>query len=215
MGTPRYKKMLVLGATGKTGKELIDIALARGHEVTAFVRSPAKITRRDKHLTVVKGDPRNAEELCMALPGHEVVLSALGPTPKEAMTRSTLLQDCASTAVTAMKRTGVHRLLVVSSAMLFPGGGPVAAFLRLLLRPHVHDLKAMEERIKAASIEWTIARPPRLIRATDEGYRAQPGALASGATLLSSVMSWRAVAAFMLDSAENDRHVREIVGICR
>src|SRR5438132_13281995 len=70
MDTPRYKKMLVLGATGKTGKELIDIALARGHEVTAFVRSPAKIARRDNRLTVVKGDPRSVEELCKVLVGH-------------------------------------------------------------------------------------------------------------------------------------------------
>ncbi len=215
MDTPRYKKMLVLGATGKTGKELIDIALARGHEVTAFVRSPAKIARRDNRLTVVKGDPRSVEELCKVLAGHDVVLSALGPTPKEAMTRSTLLQECASSAMIAMKRTGVHRFLVVSSAMLFPGGGSLPAFLRFLLRPHVQDLKAMEDRIKAAAVEWTILRPPRLIPATDENYRAQPGGLPRGATLLSSVMSWRAVAAFMLDSAENGRHLREVVGICR
>jgi len=56
------------------------------------------------------------------------LLSAPGTAPKEAMTRSTLLQECASSAMTAMKRTGVHRFLVVSSAMLFPGGGPLPTF---------------------------------------------------------------------------------------
>jgi len=212
---PRYKKMLILGATGKTGRELIDIALARGHHVTAFVRSPAKITRRDQRLTVVKGDPRGVEELCTVLAGHDVVLSALGPTPKEAMTRSTLLQECASSAMAAMKRTDVHRFLIVSSAMLFPGGGPIPAFLRFLLRPHVRDLKAMEDVVKATTVEWTIARPPRLVSAADESYRAQPGGLPPGATLLNSVMSWRAVAAFMIDSAEKGHHLHEVVGICR
>ena len=64
---PPHKKMLVLGATGKTGRELIDISLERGHELTAFVRSPAKITRQDRRLTVVKGDPRCVEELCKIL----------------------------------------------------------------------------------------------------------------------------------------------------
>ena len=206
--------MLVLGATGRTGKEVLDIALARGHEVTAFVRSPAKITRRDPRLTVVKGDPRSAGELGAALAGHELVVSALGPTPKAAMTRTTLLQECASSAIAAMERTGVHRLLIVSSAMLFPGGGPVFALLRFLLRSHVRDLEAMEGMVRAAAVEWTIARPPRLVPDADEKYRAQSGRLPSGVTL-GSVLSWRAVAAFMLDAAENDRYLREVVGICR
>lgn len=209
------KRLLILGATGRTGRELVDIALARGHQVTAFVRSPAKVTRRDPRLTVVKGDPRNAEELSRAMPGHDAVLSALGPLPREAMTRSTLLEESASSAMTALLRSGVRRFLVVSSAMLFPGGGPVAALLRLMLRPHVRDLKAMEERVRAAGIEWTIARPPRLVAAADESYRAQPGGLPPGVTLVSGVLSWRAVAAFLLDAVESGRHQREIVGVCR
>jgi len=66
---PLSKKIFILGSTGRTGKEVIDIALARGHEVTAFGRSPAKITRRHQRLTVVKGDPRSAKELSTALLG--------------------------------------------------------------------------------------------------------------------------------------------------
>ncbi len=206
--------MLVLGATGRTGRELLEIALARGHELTAFVRTPAKIAPRER-LTVVKGDPRNVEELSRVLAGQDVVLSALGPTPKEAFTRSTLLQDCASSAIAAMQRAAVRRLLIVSSAMLFGGGGPVPLLLRVLLRPHLRDLQAMEERVTRAAIDWTIARPPRLIRASDERYRASPGSLPPGATLTRSVLSWRAVAAFLIDAAEDGRHVREVVGISR
>ena|SRR2546422_6137696 len=209
-----HKRMLVLGATGKTGTEIIDLALARGHEVTAFVRSPTKITRRDPRLTVVKEDPKSAEQLFAILPGHDVVLSALGPRPKEALTRTTVLKECAASAVVAMKRAGVRRFLIVSSAMLFPGGGPLIAFLRFLLRAHVRDLDAMEEIVKAAGIDWTIARPPRLVPAADESYRAQPSGLPTGGNLF-SVLSWRAVAAFMLDSAERGLYQREVVGICR
>ena len=211
---PRSKKIFILGATGRTGKEVIDIALARGHEVTAFGRSPAKITRRHQRLTVVKGDPRSAKELSTALLGHDLVISALGPTPKEALTRTTLLQECASSAIAAMERTGVTRFLVVSSALLFPMGGPLRAVLRFLFRSHVRDLETMEDIVKGATIEWTIARPPRLVPDRDERYRAQPGSLPAGATL-SSVASWRAVAAFLLDSAENARYLRETVGVCR
>ncbi len=209
------KRLFILGATGRTGRELIDIALARGHEVTAFVRSPQRIIRRDPHLTVVKGDPRSIDALARAVSGHDAVLSALGPLPREAMTRTTLLEQSASSAVTAMLRSGVRRFLVVSSAMLFPGGGPVAALLRLILRPHLRDLNAMEEQVRAATIDWTIARPPRLVAGSDERYRAQPGGLPEGATLMNGVLSWRAVAAFLLDTVESGRHRREVVGICR
>jgi len=78
----------------------------------------------------------------------------------------------------------------------------------------VRDLETMEDIVKGATIEWTIARPPRLVPDRDEKYRAQPGSLPAGATL-SSVASRRAVAAFLLDSAENARYLRETVGVCR
>lgn len=208
-------RLFILGATGRTGRELIEIALARGHQVTAFVRSPAKIGRRDGRLTVVKGDPRSVDDLDRALPGHDAVLSALGPRPKEALTRTTLLEEAASSAMDAMRHSGVRRFLVVSSAMLFPGGGPVAALLRLVLGPHIRDLKSMEETVRENPIEWTIARPPRLVAAADERYRAQAGGLPAGATIARSVVSWRAVATFLVDAVESGRYQREVVGICR
>ena len=77
-------KLFILGANGKTGTQLVDLALARGHQVTAFVRSPGKITRRHPRLQVQRGDPHSADELASALPGHDVVLSALGVRPPQA-----------------------------------------------------------------------------------------------------------------------------------
>src|SRR5215475_5001813 len=137
-------RLFVLGATGRTGVELVDLALAEGHEVTAFVRSPHKIVRRDQRLDVVKGDPRSVSALVEALPGHDAVLSALGPAPREAMTVSTLLRESAASTVQAMKTAGVPRLAVVSSALLFLGGGPLVALERRVLRPHLEDMRAME-----------------------------------------------------------------------
>ena len=61
-------RLLILGANGKTGTQLVDLALARDHEVTAFVRSPAKVTRRHPLLKVLPGDPHSADELAEALP---------------------------------------------------------------------------------------------------------------------------------------------------
>src|SRR5438477_68978 len=72
-------RLFILGATGGTGRALIDQALERGHRVTAFVRSPQKLGGPREGVTVLQGDPRSVDELRAALPEHDAVLSALGP----------------------------------------------------------------------------------------------------------------------------------------
>src|SRR5579872_3894615 len=137
-------RLFVLGATGRTGVELVDLALTR-HQVTAFVRSPGKVTRRDSRLAVVTGDVRKPEDVATALAGHDAVISALGPAPRQAIFGTTLMQDSASSTLRAMKSAGVRRFLVVSSALLFPGGGPGVGFFRTLINHHLRDSRRMEE----------------------------------------------------------------------
>jgi|SRR5437870_5845382 len=99
-------RLFILGANGKTGTQLVDLALARNHQVTAFVRSPEKITRRHPNLQVLHGDPRNVHEMARVLPGHDAVLSALGVRPPQAFRPHTLVQECAASTVGAMTRAG-------------------------------------------------------------------------------------------------------------
>jgi len=202
-------RLFILGANGKTGTQLIDLALARGHEVTAFVRSPAKVTRRHPRLRVQRGDPHRTDELASALPGHDVVISALGVRPPQAFRPHTLVQECAASTVAAMTRTGVGRLILVSAAVLFPEKGLRFAFFRWLLTHIMRDLGTAEAIVCATSLDWTIARPPRLIERPNETYRSTRDALPVGGFS----MSFRAAAAFMLDAAEHHTHVREIVGL--
>ena len=202
-------KLFVIGATGHTGKQIIDLALARSHDVTAFVRSPQKISRRDPKLKIVKGDPRDVKDLVQALPGHAVVLSALGVRPPQAFRPHTLVEECAQSTVAAMAQTGVNRLLLVSAAVLFPQKGMVFAFFRALLKQIARDLKAAEDIARGTALEWTIARPPRLTNGSGVAYRAVPGALPEKGF----AMSFRAVGAFMLDAAEQHTFVREVVGL--
>jgi putative NADH-flavin reductase len=204
-------KLFVLGATGRTGVELIDLALPR-HEVTAFVRSPGKIGRRDPHLRVVKGNVLDAGEVSAALAGHDAVISALGPAPVQAISGTTLMQDSAASTLTAMRTAGVRRFLVVSSALLFPGGGPLVAFFRAVIGHHVSDCRQMEDLVTQTDLEWTIARPPRLVMTRDEAYVAEEGHL-PGPLSVGTAMSWRAVAAFLLHAAERDLHARRVVGL--
>src|SRR5260370_33583154 len=108
-------KLFVIGATGRTGREIVQQALARGHHVTAFVRSPESITFKRERLTVLKGNATDENQLFEAMQNHDAVISTLGP--REVFKPSSLLNDSALAASRAMQRSGVKRL----------GGRPAAA----------------------------------------------------------------------------------------
>ena len=202
-------RLFVLGATGHIGAHVLDLGLARGHSVTAFVRSPHKVTRNHPGLSVIQGNPLSSEALARLLPGHDAVLSSIGPPPREAFRPSTLMAESAASTVAAMTVARVKRLVVVSAAVLFPDRRLSFRFFRWLLRRHANDLVAMEAVVRATELDWTIARPPRLVTTQAESYVCERDALPAGAWS----MSFRAVARFLIECAEQGLHVREVVGL--
>jgi uncharacterized protein YbjT (DUF2867 family) len=108
-----------------------------------------------------------------------------------------------------MTRAVVKPLLLVSAAVLFPEKGLFFAFFRWSLTHIRRDLGEAEQIVRATSLDWTIARPPRLVDRSDETYRSVRDALPAGGFS----MSFRAVAAFMLDAVEHRAHMHEIVGL--
>jgi putative NADH-flavin reductase len=202
-------RLFIIGATGRTGAQLIRLGRARGHQLTAFVRSPHKLNERPDDLRVVVGDPLDPLQLSAALTGHDAVLSALGPAPREAFRPSTLMQRAATSTVAAMSRADVSRLAIVSAAVLFPLPGAYFTFFRWLLRNHARDLSAMEQVIRESQLDWTIARPPRLVGSGPEHYASCSGELPQSAR----AMTYRALAEFMLDAVERHSHRHEIVGL--
>jgi putative NADH-flavin reductase len=205
-------RLFVLGATGHVGTNIVDLALARGHEVTAYVRSPQKVTRNDPGLAVIQGSLLSTDALARALAGHDALLSSIGPPPREALRPSTLMAEAAASTVAAMTAAEVKRLLVVSAAILFDDRRRLRFRLfRWLLRQHARDLVAMEAVVRATGFDWTIARPPRLVKEPSESYRCAIDTVPPGAWS----MSFRAVAAFLVDSAEQRAHVRHVVGLAR
>ena len=200
-------KLFVMGATGRTGQEVVQQAIARGHYVTAFVRSPESITLRNERLTVLKGNAMDENELCEAIQNHDAVISTLGP--REVFRPGTLLHDSALATTRAMNRSGVKRLVVLSAAAHFPGiPNRIASFI---MRNHMRDSLAMEAIVQANGLDWTIARPPRLTQEDSVTYRSREGA----APKMGFTLSRKAVAAFMLDAIEQKKHVHKIVGIAR
>jgi len=204
-----FMKLLILGATGRIGRELVDLALARGHLVTAYVRTPTKLERRESGLIVKQGDALEVDRLTEALLGQDAVVSALGLPAKQALRPSSFMAESMASTVAAMKRAQVQRLAVVSAAVLFPMRGLFYAFFRWLLKHHARDLSAMENVIQASELDWTIARPPRLV----SGAEAAPRVVVAGLPPRARAISFRAVAAFLLDCLEQENHVREVVGL--
>jgi putative NADH-flavin reductase len=225
-------RLFIVGATGGIGGQLAEQALARGHRVTALVRSPEKIGRAHERLTIIAGDPLDAEQLRRALPGHEVVLSAIGPSPRpgpsfdairifpkslsngnghRGRAENSVHRGLARSLVPAMQNTAVRRLVVVSSAFLF-SDSPVPAFVgRWFFRDTVKDVAEMEHMIVASGLEWTIVRPPGLTDGSRTGhYRIKDSHLPGFGFRISRAD----VADFMLEEIEANRHVRKVVGVC-
>jgi len=196
-------KLFIIGATGRTGREIVQQALARGHQVTTFVRSPESITSKNERLTVIKGNAMDEN----AIQNHDAVVSALGP--REVFKPSSLLHDSALATTRAMNRSGVKRLVVLSAAAHFPGiPNRIASFI---MRNHMRDSLAMEEIVQANGLDWTIARPPRLTQEEYSTYRSREGA----APKMGFTLARKAVAAFMLDAIEQKKHFHKIVGIAK
>jgi putative NADH-flavin reductase len=200
-------KLFVLGATGRTGQEIVQQALERGHHVTAFVRSPEAIVSRDERLFVLQGSATDENQLSDAMQGHDAVLFALGP--RQVFKPSSLLHDAALATARAMQFSGVKRLLVLSAAAHFPGiPNRIVSFI---LRNHMRDSLAMERVVQDSGLDWTIARPPRLTQEEYTTYRSREDAAPEKCFSLSR----KAVAAFMLDAIEQKKHFGKIVGIAR
>jgi putative NADH-flavin reductase len=200
-------KLFVIGATGRTGREIVEQALARGHHVTAYVRSPESITLKNERLTVLKGNAMDENQLFNAMQNHDAVLSALGP--RKPFKSSSLLHDSALATTRAMNRSGVKRLLVLSAAAHFPG--IPNRIVSLILRNHMRDSRTMEQVVQASGLDWTIARPPRLTEEDYPTYRSREDA----APKMGFTLARKGVAAFMLDAIEQQKHFRKIVGIAK
>lgn len=200
-------KLFVIGATGRTGQKIVHQALARGHHVTALVRSPEGITLKNERLTVLKGNAMDENQLFDAMQNHDAVLSTLGP--REVFKPSSILHDSALATTRAMNRSGVKRLLMLSAAAHFPGvPNRIASFI---LQNHMRDSLAMEEVVQGSGLDWTIARPPRLTQEEYVTYRSRE----SAAPKMGFTLAREAVAAFMLDAIEQKKHFHKIVGIAK
>jgi putative NADH-flavin reductase len=205
-------KLVVLGATGGTGLELIRQAIEHGHSVTAFVRSPDRLGAFRDRIIVKQGDLLNASELEQVLKGHDAVLSGFGPRVPVSKADAHLLQEFAVALTSAMVHAGVRRVVVESVAFLFRNSIVPPAYLlgRLLFPSTVADASAMEQVFTESDLDWTMVRPPEL---TDKAYTGKYREREGNLPRFGFKISRADVADFMVQVVELRSSIRKVVGV--
>ena len=201
--------VLLLGANGRIGREVLVRALSAGDTVTALVRAEGKLADLGhERLEVHVGSACDPTVLEALLPGHDVVISTLGPR-RPTKASAAIYSDSANSIVNAMQASDVNRLLATSSALLFPSDRLRDRALRGLVRNVVKEARRMEDRIRASSLDWTIVRMGFLTNDASTAYRHAEGACPEG----SGSVSRAAVACFLLTEARQPTHLRQVVGL--
>jgi putative NADH-flavin reductase len=158
--------LVVFGASGRTGRLIVDEALAAGHRVTAFVRDPQKLGRTHELLNVAQGDSSDTAAIARAVAGADAAISALGPvkgSPKD------LLVTAQRNITKALQAAGVKRYVVLTGAGVRDAQDQpklVDNIFGFLLKVTAGDvLKDSEESIaivRASALDWIVVRGPRL-----------------------------------------------------
>ena len=205
-------RILVIGASQGTGALAVQTALDRGHQVTAFARSPQKLALEHAKLKKVTGDFHRADSVEAAVPGHDAVLVTASATRLRAFKDNPrYFSQGTGYVIDAMKKTGTRRLVVLSAL----GVGetrrllhPIArALTDLFLKTAFEDHARQEELVRASGLEWVVARPNRLTNGPASGRSTKTFAIEH----VPHSISRRDVAAFLVDACEQPTWVGHAV----
>jgi putative NADH-flavin reductase len=194
-------RIAVFGATGGTGRALVEQGLSNGHNVTAFVRNPQKLSIMHERLSFVKGDVLNPEDVERAVRDQDAVLSVLGPTKHSP---ANICSAGTKNIMHAMKKHGVRRLIVQSA---FGAGdtrkkGLYARLLSMVIPSFMNDKDVMEKAVKESGVEWIIVRPAALTNGPKRGTYRVPDTMP-----FIPMISRADVADFILHQLESDEYL--------
>lgn len=213
-------KLLILGATGRTGKHVLALALERGYKVKCLVRDPSKIST-SSNVTIIQGDPTNDVDLELALKDNEAVISVLNVSRMSdfpwAPLRSpkTFMSDVMSNIITLSKKYSLKRVVVCSAWGVSETRKDIPFWFRWLIDlsnigAAYKDHERQEKIIENSSLDWTIVRPVGLTN-TDKHQMAKESF--DNVPKPELTINRKTVARYLLESLERDTLVRKKVVI--
>jgi uncharacterized protein YbjT (DUF2867 family) len=169
-------KLAIFGATGLTGGLVLSQALEQGHEVTALVREPSRVSLSHSRLTVLGGSPTVSEDVERCVRRTDAVIHCLGIGGKGDGRPTTLVSDSVKVVLAAMAKHGVPRIVCMSnvgagsSGTWFANRIVLPLFVRWLL-PIIEDKDRMEAALRASSVEWVSVRLPNIVAGPERPLR--------------------------------------------
>jgi putative NADH-flavin reductase len=203
-------KILVLGATGRVGSRVVAHALRDGHQVTALVRNPEKVTLKDKKLQIVQGNVLNKQDVEHAMSGKDLVISALNTD------QTTTLSESMPLILEAMEKENIKRIITVGTAGILQSRTNPEVLRYQSTESKRKLTRAVEEHHKAyeilnqSDVGWTIVCPTYLPDGDFMGnYRVERNFLPEGG----AVISVEDTAAFTYQQSTNKEFLKARVGI--
>ncbi|SCX26793.1 NAD(P)-dependent oxidoreductase [Agrobacterium rosae] len=203
-------KILVLGATGATGRLIVSTAIAKGYEVAALVRSKAKAADL-VGAELIEGDARDPAALTRAIVGCDAVISSLG-TAMSPFKEVTLLSIATRALVDVMEQQNIRRLVCITGLGAGDSRGHGGfffdrLFLPLMLRKVYEDKDRQEDAIRASTLDWTIVRPTVL---NDKPARGGIKALTDLSGVHGGTIARSDVAEFVVQQLATDTWLRKV-----
>jgi putative NADH-flavin reductase len=200
--------ILILGATGGIGNEVVSRGLQRGLRIRALVRSPDKLRAKDPRLTVMKGDPLDRATLYASLEGIDAVIFVIGHSN---LRKVFFVKDAANALLSQMASRNVRRAVFISSTLVAPGGSLLTNLPRFITRYAIQNSSEMEHEVASHDLDWTILRLVRLTNGPPSPYEL----FEHEPPRVSESVSRTTVAGGLLDLIDNRQFVRKTVAIRR
>ena len=205
-------KVVIFGASGGTGRELLKQALERDHQIIAFVRNPDKIADKALQRNLERERVLDPQAVENAVSEQDAVISAIGAGAN----RSTLREEGTRNIIECMERKEVRRLVSLSSMGVGDSRSNLGFFTKyiivpIFLRHAFADHEKQETVIRLSSLDWTIVRPPHLIDGACMGEYKH--GIQIGEREIQGKISRADVADFMLNQLTEDTYLRQEVGI--
>lgn len=210
------KRILIYGATGRTGRLAVTYALQQGYAVTALVRAPEKLLIQSPHLTVVQGLPTSLADVRRAMQGCDFVISTLSALPEadsfslKKITPPHTLESAMRHTITVMNELGLRRIVTLSSIGAGDSWPYAPWYMRLMIRLTnfklvFADHNRQESLLQQSDLEWIIARPVAL---NDKELSGQL-VVRYGQTPAPFAISRQRLARFMVDALTGDDFLRK------